>query len=879
MEASLEERGESTGRRAERTEVELTVLAEQGSRARCSVLQLGGMKVLLDCGWDSARGSEQLSRLAELAPEISAVLLSQPSAEHVGGLPYARSYLGLRCPAYCTLPVHKLGLLSLYDLYQSMRLLCDFSTFTLDDVDSAFQSLVPLRYSQRTPLGRHDSDVLATPRASGYQLGGTVWEISKNAELVVYMPDFNHRKERLLGPASLDGLLRPSVVIADASMARANEAPPLDQRDQQMLQAIFRCLKADGTVLIPSDTAGRVLELLLVLSHGTDSKGSDAVSKQYSLVFFNSVASTALEFANTHTEWMNENLMENIDASKGLFSKANIKSCHSMEQFNDLPSGPKIVVASAEDLESGPARALASVVAGSITNLILFPRQPAANTFASSIVEQSKTPMSERQQLSVQVSWRVDLEGDELAQYERKQREEQERQSRAMHLDGAIEDRDPDIAFLESEAESTASFMVEQGDQNSATDGVTGRSDTSATAHSNGSVDALNGGGQAVSDNQKRKKRNRKLEDMSLLTREDSERQGGELTTKSSANDIEHDDSGEDDGSGPMGTEIAVAAEEAVDLMADGRREPLIDGFDPDYNNEGPMFPLRPNNSAGPQTAYGIAADMDALYSMWRAAGATGGSASAALLEGGNVEGDAEDWDRADDDQEEMLQLQSADDVEVKPYIERPSKVVSQTVGVSVHCAVHVLQYDGKADGRSLRTMIMKMEPSKCAIIGGARDGRMLLRTTLQYEGVSVKEPPPGEVADVSSGTAMFSVRLQESFLRGIDFQHINDYHVAYVEGRVEDAEDGLLPTLQPTTSKAMHTSGSSVFIGDLKLSELKASLNGKGIDAEFGEAGLLHCGATTKVRLDGSELTIDGCASDEMHSIRDQLYRLYKAV
>ena len=88
-----------------------------------------------------------------------------------------------------------------------------------------------------------------------------------------------------------------------------------------------------------------------------------------------------------------------------------------------------------------------------------------------------------------------------------------------------------------------------------------------------------------------------------------------------------------------------------------------------------------------------------------------------------------------------------------------------------------------------------------------------------------------------------------------------------------------MLPTLQPTTSKAMHTSGSSVFIGDLKLSELKASLNGKGIDAEFGEAGLLHCGATTKVRLDGSELTIDGCASDEMHSIRDQLYRLYKAV
>lgn len=886
MEDEEEEEEEQEMRKAEQTKVELETVVHQSSRARCTLVQIDGVKLLLDCGWDTSAGSTQLSSLADIAPEVSAVLLSQPSLEHAGGVPYARSYLGLRCPVYCTLPVHKFGMLSLYDYYQNMRLQSDFDTFTLDDVDAAFHNFVTLRYTQRTPIGRKDSDLLATPRSSGFQLGGTVWEISKNAEYIVYMPDFNHRKERILSAASLENVYRPSLVIADASMARANEAPPLEQRDKSMLQSVHRCLKADGTVLIPCDTTGRVFELLLVLSHGFDDKGSNAVSKQYHVVLFNSVASTAIEFANTHTEWMNDSLVQNINTSKGLFPHASVTSCHSMEQFNELPAGPKVVLATAEDLEIGPARALATVIAGSITNLVLFPRQPPSNTFASSLVEQSQKPMAQRNQLSVDVSWRVDLEGEELAEYERKQREEQARQSRAMHVGSAFNEADTEVmstsGIVGNKAESTASAATNRHSSQSSVKRESEertRVDTAAN-----SSDNQNDSNDGRRDSKATKRRHGATSSSSRAHYEASFENGGQFDVKSTdtaaANKQQlvlptDDDMDDDADDGRIGSDLVVGAQCSEHLMADGRREPLIDGFEPDYNDEGPMFPQRESKAAGPQTAYGIAADMDALQQLWRAAGSAGGSTSAALLEEGPAED--ENWDGAADS--DIKQLQSPEDVEVMQYIERPSKVISQTFGVNVHCAVHVLQYDGKADGRSLRTMITKMEPQKCAIIGGARDGKMLLRTTLQYEGVTVKEPTPGEMMDVSSNTAIFSVKLPEAFLRSVDFQHMGEYDVAYIEGMLQASQTESMRTLQPTSSKAMHTSGSSVFIGDMKLSELKSALNAKNMEAEFSEAGVLHCGATTKLRLEGSELTVDGCASDEMHAIRGLIYDKYKAV
>lgn len=48
-------------------------------------------------------------------------MLSHPDTLHLGALPYAMKQLGLSAPVYATEPVHRLGLLTMYDQYLSRK--------------------------------------------------------------------------------------------------------------------------------------------------------------------------------------------------------------------------------------------------------------------------------------------------------------------------------------------------------------------------------------------------------------------------------------------------------------------------------------------------------------------------------------------------------------------------------------------------------------------------------------------------------------------------------------------------------------------------------------------------------------------------------------
>lgn len=130
----------------------------QSSDPLCLLLDIHGFRVLLDCGWSELMDTALVEPLRALAPMVHAVLLSHASMEHCGALPYAYGKLGLRAPLYCTAPVHKLAMLLLYDQYLSRRAASDFNLFTLDDIDSAFEKSVRLKYLQ--PQVGREADLL-----------------------------------------------------------------------------------------------------------------------------------------------------------------------------------------------------------------------------------------------------------------------------------------------------------------------------------------------------------------------------------------------------------------------------------------------------------------------------------------------------------------------------------------------------------------------------------------------------------------------------------------------------------------------------------------------------------------------------------------------
>nr|XP_042913402.1 cleavage and polyadenylation specificity factor subunit 2-like [Parasteatoda tepidariorum] len=84
--------------------------------------------------------------------QIDAVLLSYPDILHLGALPYVVGKCNLDCPIYATVPVYKMGQMFMYDLFQSRHNTEEFTLFTLDDVDAAFDKIIQLKYNQSINL-------------------------------------------------------------------------------------------------------------------------------------------------------------------------------------------------------------------------------------------------------------------------------------------------------------------------------------------------------------------------------------------------------------------------------------------------------------------------------------------------------------------------------------------------------------------------------------------------------------------------------------------------------------------------------------------------------------------------------------------------------
>ena len=137
------------------------------------------------------------------------------------------------------------------------------------------------------------SGVLATAYHAGHQLGGAMWRIVRGTESVVYAPIVNHRTEQQLRKADFAAIRSSSVLLMEGgtggieaggsrpgsssaipaawSLPTATVSPAVASAtpssvDAQwvatLVEGMLSHLRKGGSVLLPSDTAGRSLELV-----------------------------------------------------------------------------------------------------------------------------------------------------------------------------------------------------------------------------------------------------------------------------------------------------------------------------------------------------------------------------------------------------------------------------------------------------------------------------------------------------------------------------------------------------------------------------------------------------------------------------------------
>ncbi|KAK0595526.1 hypothetical protein LWI29_007524 [Acer saccharum] len=374
------------------------------------LVSIDGFNFLIDCGWNDHFDPSLLQPLSKVASTIDAVLLSHSDTLHLGALPYAVKQFGLNAPIFSTEPVHRMGLLTMYDQFLSRRQVSEFELFTLDDIDSAFQNVTRLTYSQNYHLSGKGEGIVIAPHMAGHLLGGTVWKITKDGEDVIYAVDYNRRKEKHLNGTVLESFVRPAVLITDAYNALNNQ-PPRQQREI-FQDSISKTLKAGGNVLLPVDTAGRVLELILILEDYWAEQ-----SLNYPIYFLTYVSSSTIDYVKSFLEWMGDSITKSFETSRdNAFLLKHVTLLINKSELDNAPDGPKVVLASMASLEAGFSHDIFVEWTSEVKNLVLFTERGQYGTLAR-MLQADPPPKA----VKVTMSRRVPLAGEELIAYEEEQ--------------------------------------------------------------------------------------------------------------------------------------------------------------------------------------------------------------------------------------------------------------------------------------------------------------------------------------------------------------------------------------------------------------------------------------------------------------------------
>lgn len=882
--------------------------AQSDDHATATLLSLDGLNILLDCGWNSAFDPAFLTNLASVAPSVDAVLLSHPDIPHLGALPYASSKLGLTAPVYSTLPVWRMGQMFMYDAFISQDSHAPFTLFDLDDVDATFdyhpeESKHPrftlLKYQQGVTLqglpNNNGDQVTITPHRAGHMIGGTIWHIAKATASIVYAVHINHRKDRHLSPTTLANFSRPSHLLLSATNALAQASAG---GEDQLMKTVRRSIKKGGNVLIPADTAGRIIELAVLLETACE---HDSTFREVrpQLIVLHTLATRTFDFARSMIEWSSDEFMAAFDVTrKNMFQLKNVRLVQDVSNLDAIQS-PAVVLASSASLEIGPARTLFSKWAGDSRNTVILVDRKEKGTLAAQLFDfaekkknvsskesepkndgkkmenggmSKKTEEQEEEkpfELDLVMGKKVPLQGEELQQWrekersrkrleaeqKRKEEEEAQRQEEEQKRKEQLEE-----ARLRGESEAVA-----QGQVNGDTDVnmPSSREGTVGMMASMGNGNTVIGTGSVVSNKPDQQMKEAE-EDINNVAGEEYEqlllsrlRELGVVQTKRSEM-----------------FEAEVTEKLDVDWDEYGQKLDtvrFIIGEDP---GDGGIFDESTMRKDGGEV------DSD---------GGIG-------VGGPSKKPDETQQDEQDEEQEVT-----------------PMKHVSQHIKVVVECDIVIADCSGISDGDSLRHLVKEVEPRHVTIVAGTKDETKVLGQNLKkaLSATSViATPHTKETVDMVTDVSVYNFSLDDTLVKTVQWENVGLARIGFVDGRMtnhvdskglgvlgmnnvdrssrhddddahdlDDGDEMDVGVYGSSSSEERGVEHGTFFVGTIMLNKLKDRMAEAGLKADFAGGALCvenpKNGAVVLVKkVGGQHISLQGSLCEEYFTVQDLLYK-----
>lgn len=396
-------------------------------------LEIDGVRILLDCGWDDRFDVQYLEKLMDFVPTADVILLSTPEIQSCGALPFVLEHLKegafvAAAPSTTKMALHGVLHPFLYQFANTASFtLSDGTVFTLtvDKIYSAFRQ-VREPYGGRVIAANKDVEVECGTVFTGRMLGGYGWLIKYQIDELFYCPDFSLKPssalKRFVVPTTSNLVVLQSFPM---HLSLASTSKKYEEQLQSLFRDIQHTLRTGSDVLVPVDVAGRGLEVTHIIARLLKERGGD----QYKVILASAQAQELMDKAATMTEALQDDI---ILGEQSLFS--NVVACRTAQEVMSV-AGPKVCIADGPTLDYGISAELLPQFLPTNPqggeNLIVFPEPPAAGTNAAAVFESAH-----HEPLVYDIVRRSRLSKEELEEYYVQLEREMEERRQQLEAEG-----------------------------------------------------------------------------------------------------------------------------------------------------------------------------------------------------------------------------------------------------------------------------------------------------------------------------------------------------------------------------------------------------------------------------------------------------------
>ncbi|CAE7439512.1 IntS11 [Symbiodinium natans] len=344
--------------------------AQQVGRS-CVLLEIGGRRVLLDCGVAAHSSSGYYPDFAQLedVQSLDAVIISHFHLDHVGALPYLTEVLGYQGPILMTHPTRAIGPIIIKDSLSRPSKKTGkragkpveeddvLELVTPEMVDPPFDRARCFQLQERVEIG----DLVMTGFYAGHVLGAVMVHLECRGQSALYTGDFTMVPDHHLSAASIPLALHPDVLITETTCCTTIRSPKL-REEYDICSKVQACLERGGKVLVPVLVMGRSTEICAILEEHWA-----RAQLAYPIYVISAMAQKARVFFQLFASWGSKK----VRTSERPFEFPHVLF-GSLAEVLALPS-PVVALAGSGMLDSGPALELFQAWAPDRKNLIVIP--------------------------------------------------------------------------------------------------------------------------------------------------------------------------------------------------------------------------------------------------------------------------------------------------------------------------------------------------------------------------------------------------------------------------------------------------------------------------------------------------------------------------